>query len=104
VARASRVSRKGRLSGQRNGGDSRRFLNQLRQKIGVPFGSPETTTGGNALKFYASMRFDVRRIGQIKVGDEPVGGRTHVNVAKNKCEPPFTAHAASPHTFPAPPG
>jgi recombination protein RecA len=98
------VSRKGRLSGQRNGGDSRRFLNQLRQKIGVPFGSPETTTGGNALKFYASMRFDVRRIGQIKVGDEPVGGRTHVNVAKNKCEPPFTAHAASPHTFPAPPG
>ena len=66
------------------------FLNQLRQKIGVTFGSPETTTGGNALKFYASMRFDVRRIGQVKVGDEPVGGRTRVKVAKNKCAPPFT--------------
>src|SRR5260370_12916351 len=63
------------------------FLNQLRQKIGVTFGSPETTTGGNALKFYASMRFDVRRSGQVKVGDEPVGGRTRVKVAKNKCEP-----------------
>jgi len=63
------------------------FLNQLRQKIGVTFGSPETTTGGNALKFYASMRFDVRRIGQVKVGDEPVGGRTRVKIAKNKCEP-----------------
>jgi len=62
------------------------FLNQLRQKIGVTFGSPETTTGGNALKFYASMRFDVRRIGQVKVGDEPVGGRTRVKIAKNKCE------------------
>jgi recombination protein RecA len=66
------------------------FLNQLRQKIGVTFGSPETTTGGNALKFYASMRFDVRRIGQVKVGDEPVGGRTRVKLAKNKCAPPFT--------------
>ena len=66
------------------------FLNQLRQKIGVTFGSPETTTGGNALKFYASMRFDVRRIGQVKVGDEPVGGRTRVKIAKNKCAPPFT--------------
>jgi recombination protein RecA len=65
------------------------FINQLRQKIGVTFGSPETTTGGNALKFYASMRFDVRRIGQVKVGDEPVGGRTRVKVAKNKCAPPF---------------
>jgi recombination protein RecA len=63
------------------------FLNQLRQKIGVTFGSPETTTGGNALKFYASMRFDVRRIGQVKVGDEPVGGRTRVKIAKNKCNP-----------------
>jgi len=61
------------------------FLNQLRQKIGVTFGSPETTTGGNALKFYASMRFDVRRIGQVKVGDDPVGGRTRVKIAKNKC-------------------
>ena len=65
------------------------FINQLRQKIGVTFGSPETTTGGNALKFYASMRLDVRRIGQVKVGDEPVGGRTRVKVAKNKCAPPF---------------
>jgi recombination protein RecA len=65
------------------------FLNQLRQKIGVTFGSPETTTGGNALKFYASMRFDVRRIGQVKIGDEPVGGRTRVKVAKNKLAPPF---------------
>jgi recombination protein RecA len=66
------------------------FINQLRQKIGVVFGSPETTTGGNALKFYASMRLDVRRIGQLKVGDEPVGHRTRVKVAKNKCAPPFT--------------
>jgi recombination protein RecA len=72
------------------GGTSLMFLNQLRQKIGVTFGSPETTTGGNALKFYASMRFDVRRIGQVKVGDEPVGGRTRVKIAKNKCAPPFT--------------
>src|SRR3984957_11228651 len=71
------------------GGTTLMFLNQLRQKIGVTFGSPETTTGGNALKFYASMRFDVRRIGQVKVGDEPVGGRTRVKVAKNKCAPPF---------------
>ncbi len=66
------------------------FLNQLRHKIGVQFGSPETTTGGNALKFYASMRLDVRRIGQVKVGDELVGGRTRVKLAKNKCAPPFT--------------
>jgi recombination protein RecA len=72
------------------GGTTLMFLNQLRQKIGVTFGSPETTTGGNALKFYASMRFDVRRIGQVKVGDEPVGGRTRVKIAKNKCAPPFT--------------
>jgi recombination protein RecA len=71
------------------GGTTLMFLNQLRQKIGVVFGSPETTTGGNALKFYASMRFDVRRIGQVKVGDEPVGGRTRVKVAKNKCARPF---------------
>ncbi len=66
------------------------FINQLRQKIGVTFGNPETTTGGNALKFYASMRLDVRRIGQVKTGDEIVGGRTRVKVAKNKCAPPFT--------------
>jgi recombination protein RecA len=56
----------------------------------VTFGSPETTTGGNALKFYASMRLDVRRIGQVKIGDELVGGRTRVKIAKNKCAPPFT--------------
>jgi recombination protein RecA len=66
------------------------FINQLRQKIGVTFGNPETTTGGNALKFYASMRIDVRRIGQVKIGDELVGGRTRVKLAKNKCAPPFT--------------
>ena len=65
------------------------FINQLRHKIGVMFGSPETTTGGNALKFYASMRLDVRRIGQVKIGDEPIGGRTRVKLAKNKCAPPF---------------
>jgi len=66
------------------------FINQLRQKIGVSFGSPETTTGGNALKFYASMRLDVRRIGQVKVGDELVGGKTRVKISKNKLAPPFT--------------
>ncbi len=66
------------------------FINQLRQKIGVTFGSGETTTGGNALKFYASMRLDVRRIGTVKVGEEKVGGRTRVKLAKNKCAPPFT--------------
>ncbi len=66
------------------------FINQLRQKIGVTFGNPETTTGGNALKFYASMRLDVRRIGQVKIGDEIVGGRTRVKIAKNKVAPPFT--------------
>jgi len=66
------------------------FINQLRQKIGVTFGNPETTTGGNALKFYASMRLDVRRIGQVKIGDEFVGGRTRVKLAKNKMAPPFT--------------
>ncbi|MBK8258620.1 MAG: recombinase RecA [Polyangiaceae bacterium] len=65
------------------------FINQLRQKIGVTFGNPETTTGGNALKFYASMRLDVRRAGQIKNGDETVGVRTRVKVVKNKLAPPF---------------
>jgi recombination protein RecA len=65
------------------------FINQLRDKIGVMFGSPETTTGGNALKFYASVRIDIRRIGQIKNGDEIVGNRTKVKVAKNKVAPPF---------------
>ncbi len=65
------------------------FTNQLRQKIGVMFGNPETTTGGNALKFYASVRLDVRRIQSIKVGDEVIGNRTRVRVVKNKVAPPF---------------
>jgi len=65
------------------------FINQLRQKIGVIFGSPETTTGGNALKFYASVRLDVRRIGQLKVSDTVVGSRTRVKVVKNKMARPF---------------
>jgi recombination protein RecA len=65
------------------------FINQLRHKIGVPFGNPETTTGGNALKFYASVRLDVRRIGPVKVSDESIGSRTRVKVVKNKCAPPF---------------
>jgi recombination protein RecA len=65
------------------------FINQLRQKIGVTFGNPETTTGGNALKFYASVRLDVRRIGPVKVSEESVGSRTRVKVVKNKCAPPF---------------
>lgn len=65
------------------------FINQLREKIGVMFGNPETTTGGNALKFYASIRLDIRRIGQIKEGDAVVGNRTKVKVVKNKVAPPF---------------
>ncbi len=65
------------------------FINQLREKIGVMFGSPETTTGGNALKFYSSVRLDIRRIGQIKDKDEVVGNRTRVKVVKNKLAPPF---------------
>ena len=65
------------------------FINQLRQKIGVMFGNPETTTGGRALKFYASVRIDIRRIGAIKDGDVVVGGRTRVKVVKNKVAPPF---------------
>ncbi len=65
------------------------FINQLRQKIGVTFGSGETTTGGNALKFYASLRLDVRRIGAVKEGTESVGSRTRVRVVKNKLAPPF---------------
>jgi recombination protein RecA len=65
------------------------FTNQLRQKIGVMFGNPETTTGGMALKFYASVRLDVRRIESIKVGQEVVGSRTRVRVVKNKVAPPF---------------
>ncbi len=65
------------------------FINQLRMKIGVVFGNPETTTGGNALKFYASVRLDIRRIGQVKQGDEVIGSRTKVKVVKNKMAPPF---------------
>jgi recombination protein RecA len=65
------------------------FINQLREKIGVMFGNPETTTGGNALKFYASVRLDIRRIGQIKEGDAVMGNRTRVKVVKNKVAPPF---------------
>ncbi len=65
------------------------FINQIRMKIGVMFGNPETTTGGNALKFYSSMRLDVRRIGALKDGDEVVGNRTRVKVVKNKVAPPF---------------
>ncbi len=65
------------------------FVNQIRMKIGVMFGNPETTTGGNALKFYASVRMDIRRTSQIKVGDEVIGNRTRVKVVKNKIAPPF---------------
>jgi recombination protein RecA len=65
------------------------FINQLRMKIGVMFGNPETTTGGNALKFYASVRLDIRRIGSIKKGDEILGNETRVKVLKNKVAPPF---------------
>ena len=65
------------------------FINQLRDKIGVMFGNPETTTGGNALKFYASVRVDVRRTTQIKDGDEALGNRTKVKIVKNKMAPPF---------------
>jgi recombination protein RecA len=65
------------------------FINQIRMKIGVMFGNPETTTGGNALKFYASLRLDIRRIGQIKTGDEVIGNRVKVKVVKNKIAPPF---------------
>lgn len=65
------------------------FINQLREKIGVMFGNPETTTGGNALKFYASVRLDIRRSNQIKEGEEVIGNRTRVKVVKNKLAPPF---------------
>src|SRR5205807_5529433 len=65
------------------------FINQIREKIGVMFGNPETTTGGRALKFYSSLRLDIRRIGAIKDGDRIVGNRTKVKVAKNKVAPPF---------------
>src|SRR5213593_1788914 len=72
-----------------NSGTTAIFINQLREKIGVMFGSPETTTGGRALKFYASIRLDVRRIETLKDGGEPVGNRTRVKVVKNKMAPPF---------------
>jgi recombination protein RecA len=65
------------------------FINQIRMKIGVMFGNPETTTGGNALKFYASVRMDIRRVGALKDGDKVVGNRTRVKVVKNKMAPPF---------------
>ena len=65
------------------------FINQIRMKIGVMFGSPETTTSGNALKFYASVRLDIRRIGAVKSGDEIIGNQTRVKVIKNKMAPPF---------------
>ena len=65
------------------------FINQIRMKIGVMFGSPETTTGGNALKFYSSVRLDIRRIGSIKKGEEILGNETRVKVVKNKMAPPF---------------
>jgi recombination protein RecA len=65
------------------------FINQIRMKIGVMFGNPETTTGGNALKFYATQRLDIRRIGALKEGDQVVGNRTRVKVVKNKIAPPF---------------
>jgi len=65
------------------------FINQIRMKIGVLFGNPETTSGGNALKFYASVRMDIRRVGSIKKGDEVVGSETRVKVVKNKVAPPF---------------
>ena len=65
------------------------FINQIRMKIGIMFGSPETTTGGNALKFYSSVRLDIRRIGQIKDKDQIIGNQTRVKVVKNKVAPPF---------------
>jgi recombination protein RecA len=65
------------------------FINQIRMKIGVMFGNPETTSGGNALKFYATVRLDIRRIGAIKRGDEVIGNQTRVKVVKNKVAPPF---------------
>jgi recombination protein RecA len=65
------------------------FINQIRMKIGVMFGNPETTTGGNALKFYSSVRLDIRRVGAVKKGEEVIGSRTRVKVVKNKMAPPF---------------
>ena len=75
------------------------FINQIRMKIGVMFGSPETTTGGNALKFYASVRLDIRRIGAIKDRDEVVGNQTRVKVVKNKLAPPFKVGRVRHHVW-----
>ena len=75
------------------------FINQIRMKIGVMFGSPETTTGGNALKFYSSVRLDIRRIGAIKDRDEVVGNQTRVKVVKNKVAPPFQAGGIRHHVW-----
>jgi protein RecA len=77
------------------------FINQLRMKIGVMFGSPETTTGGHALKYYASVRLDIRRIGQLKNGDEVSGNRTRVKVVKNKLAPPSNSPSSAFSTQPA---
>ncbi len=74
------------------------FINQIRMKIGVMFGSPETTTGGNALKFYASVRLDIRRIGSIKKGEEVIGNETKVKVVKNKVSPPFKTPSSTSST------
>ena len=74
------------------------FINQIREKIGVMFGSPETTTGGRALKFYSSMRLDIRRIGAIKDGDETIGNRTKLKVVKNKVAPPFRSPSSTSST------
>ena len=79
------------------------FINQIRMKIGVMFGSPETTTGGNALKFYASVRLDIRRTGAIKEGDEVVGNETRVKVVKNKVAPPSNRPSSRSSTVPASP-
>jgi recombination protein RecA len=80
------------------------FINQIRMKIGVMFGSPETTTGGNALKFYASVRLDIRRIGSIKKGDEVIGNETRVKVVKNKVAPLFAKPSSTSSTAREPPG
>jgi protein RecA len=78
-----------KLTGSINRTNTTVIINQIRMKIGVMFGNPETTTGGNALKFYASVRLDIRRTGSIKKGDEVIGNETKVKVVKNKVAPPF---------------